>query len=98
MPALRHPLVHPFSGWDVPRLVRSRATTRPDHPFIVWVPFEGEGQTLTYAGFRDQVRRLGAGLLARGVGPGDYVLIHLENSPEISSWPGMPARRSAPSP
>ncbi len=83
MPALRHPLVHPFSGWDVPRLVRSRATTRPDHPFIVWVPFEGEGQTLTYAGFRDQVRRLGAGLLARGVGPGDYVLIHLENSPEI---------------
>ena len=83
MSALRHPLVHPFSGWDVPRLLQSRAATRPDHPFIVWVPFEGESQAWTFAAFRDRVRRLGAGLLARGIGPGDFVLIHLDNCPEI---------------
>ena len=35
---------HPFMGTDVPWLLEQRALTRRDHPFIVWVPFDGPGR------------------------------------------------------
>ncbi|HZD25902.1 MAG TPA: class I adenylate-forming enzyme family protein, partial [Alphaproteobacteria bacterium] len=85
MPATgpRHPLVHPFSAFDVPALLAARAETRPEHPFIVWEPFDGEPRIWTYRQFREEVRRIGAGLLARGAAPGEHVLIHMDNCPEI---------------
>ncbi|WP_119420087.1 AMP-binding protein [Desertibaculum subflavum] len=87
MKGLRHPEVHPFAGFDVPRLVEMRARTRADHPFVIWAPFEGEPETWTYAGFRDRVRRVAAGLHKRGVKTGDKVLVHLDNCPEtILAW------------
>jgi len=81
------PLVNPFAGRDVNWLVDFRAETRGDHPFLVWEPFEGERRTWTYRQFRDRVLRVAAGLHKRGVKAGDYVLIHLDNSPEMEfAW------------
>src|SRR5262245_59605883 len=85
--SLRDLAVHPFSGLDVAALVALRARTRGAHPFLIWAPFDGPAATLTYAEFHGRVRRLAAGLAARGIRPGDRVLIHLENSPEsLLSW------------
>ena len=83
MPPLRHPLVHPFSGWDVSRLLEARAANRAEHPFIIWEPFEGAGETITYADFADRVARLAAGFAQRGLKAGDRLLIHLDNCPEL---------------
>ena len=77
------PLVNPFAGRDVNWLVDFRAETRGDHPFLVWEPFEGERRTWTYRQFRDRVLRVAAGLAKRGIKAGDYVLLHLDNSPEM---------------
>jgi len=83
------PPVHPFRGLDVAELVRIRARTRPGHPFLIWEPFEGLSETLTYAAFADRVARFAGGLARRGVKPGEYVLIHLDNCLEtLIAWYG----------
>lgn len=76
-------LVNPLAGRDVSWLLDYRAATRGAHPFLVWEPFEGERQVWTYAGFRDRVQRVAAGLAKRGVKAGDAVLVHLDNAPEL---------------
>jgi crotonobetaine/carnitine-CoA ligase len=76
-------IVNPFAGRDVNWLLDMRAETRRDHPFLVWEPFEGERRVWTYGEFRARVLRVAAGLHARGVGEGDHVLVHLDNSPEM---------------
>lgn len=87
MPVLRTPTVHPFSGTDVAHLVAQKAAHRADHPFLIWEPFDGEGRTWTYGSFYEDVRRIAAGLSARGVKLGDRVLIHLDNCPEsLLAW------------
>ena len=79
--------LHPFNGLDVAELVRIRARTRRDHPFLIWEPFEGQGETLTYGAFHDRVARLSAGLAKRGIKPRDYLLIHLDNCLEtLIAW------------
>src|SRR4051812_12710038 len=85
--ALRVPRLHPFVGLDVPWLLRERARTQGDRPYLVWEPFDGEGRTYSYRQFAEAVERLAAGLAARGVGKGEYVLIHLGNCPEfLLAW------------
>jgi crotonobetaine/carnitine-CoA ligase len=79
----RRLLVNPFAGRDVNWLLDYRAESRGDHPFLIWEPFEGRRQTWTYREFRDRVLRLAAGLHARGIKPGDRILVHLDNSPEM---------------
>ena len=72
---------------DVPRLLAHWADKKPDHPALVWAPREGGGKRWTYAELWDDVRRLAAGLSARGIAKGDKVLIHSENCPEmVLSW------------
>ena len=80
---IRHQIVNPFAGRDVNWLLDYRAESRKDHTFLVWEPFEGERRTWTYSQFREQVLRVAAGLHARGIKAGDYVLVHLDNSPEM---------------
>ena len=76
-----------FAGIDVPWLVEMRARTRRDHPFLIWEPFEGAGETLSYGAFHDRVGRLAAGLARRGLKPGDFLLVHLDNCLEtILAW------------
>ena len=78
-----HADVHPFHGLDVNWLVDVRAETRAEHPFLIWEPFVGARQVWTYAAFRRDVLRVAAGLVARGIKPGDRILVHLDNAPEL---------------
>jgi carnitine-CoA ligase len=80
-------IVGPFAGMDVPWLLRMRAETRRDHPFLIWAPFEAPARSWSYGEFHDRVGALAAGLVKRGVAPGEYVLIHLDNCIEaMLAW------------
>jgi carnitine-CoA ligase len=80
-------VVGPFAGLDVPWLLKMRAETRRDHPFLVWAPFDAPARKWTYGEFYDRVGALAAGLAQRGVRPGEYLLIHLDNCIEaILAW------------
>lgn len=75
--------LHPFVGMDVPVLLEKRVASRGNHPFLIWDPPGDEVRTWTYAEFADEVARVSAGLVARGVSPGDRVIVHLVNCPEF---------------
>ena len=78
---------HQMQGQDIPWLLNHWATVKPDHPVLVWEPREGDGRTWTYAQFLVDVKRLAAGLAARGITKGDKVLIHSDNCPEmVLAW------------
>jgi len=80
-------VVTPFAGMDVPWLLKLQATTRGDHPFLIWAPFDGPSRSWSYREFHDRVGALAAGLARRGVAPGDAVLIHLDNCIEfLLAW------------
>jgi carnitine-CoA ligase len=83
MPTESNHAINPFHGRDVNWLVDARSQTRGDHPFLVWEPFFGDRKVWTYAAFRNDVLRVAAGLIARGVKPGDRILVHLDNGPEL---------------
>src|SRR5882724_8161648 len=72
-------VVDPFAGLDVPWLVGMRAKTRRDHPFLIWAPFDAPARKWSFGEFHDRVGALAAGLARRGVRPGEFVLIHLDN-------------------
>lgn len=82
--------VRSMTGLDLAWLVDTWAERTPDKPFLIWAPFDDTGRSdrqWTYRAFRDAVRRLAGGLAARGVAPGDFVLLHLDNSPEfVLGW------------
>ncbi len=81
--------LQPFAGQDIRTLVQAQARLRAGHPYLVWRPFSGERRVWTYAQFAQRVERFAAGLQARGVRPGDRVLVHLDNCPEaIFAWFG----------
>lgn len=67
----------------MPTLLAARARERGSHSFLVWAPFEGEGRTWSYAQFAEDAARIAGGLAARGVVPGDRVIVHMENCPEL---------------
>jgi carnitine-CoA ligase len=80
---------NPFSGQDIRTLLLARALTRADHPFLVWRPFDAPRQVWSYASFTERVQRFAAGLQARGIRPGERVLVHLDNCPEaVIAWFG----------
>jgi crotonobetaine/carnitine-CoA ligase len=82
----------PFSGQDIRTLLNWQRSQRRDQTFLIWEPFEGEGRTWSYGEFVAWVERFAAGLSARGVKPGERVLVHLENCPEaIVAWLGCAA-------
>src|ERR1700738_550043 len=80
-------VVGPFAGLDVPWLLRMRSQTRRDHPFLIWAPFDSPARVWRYGEFHERVGALAAGLVARGVKPGEFVLIHLDNCIEaVLAW------------
>jgi crotonobetaine/carnitine-CoA ligase len=80
-------IVGPFAGMDVPWLLRMRSERRADHPFLIWAPFDAPARKWTYREFHDRTGALAAGLVKRGIKPGDYVLIHLDNCIEaMLAW------------
>ncbi len=80
-------VVGPFAGMDVPWLLEMRARSRRDHPFLIWAPFDAPARSWSYGEFHSRVGALAAGLVARGVKPGEFVLIHLDNCVEaMLAW------------
>jgi len=80
---------HPFSGQDIRTLFDHQANVRADHPYLIWCPFNGEDRIWTYRQFRDALAAFAAGLHARGIRPGDHVMIHADNSWEgVIAWLG----------
>lgn len=80
-------MVNPFIGLDLPSLVRARAKQFPDKPYLVWHDFNDQVRVWTYAQFEHSIARLAAGFHRAGLGPGQAVLIHLDNCPEaLLSW------------
>ena len=72
-------IVGPFAGLDVPWLLKMRAEVRSSHPFLIWAPFDAPARHWSYGEFHERVGALAAGLAKRGIKPGEYVLIHLDN-------------------
>ena len=72
----------PLAGLDLSVWLERRAADRAEHTLLVWAPFDAPARRWTYRQFADDVARLAGGLAARGVGPGDRVLVQLENCPE----------------
>src|SRR5437867_12087035 len=72
-------IVGPFAGLDVPWLLRMRAESRRNHPFLIWAPFEAPAPSWSYGESHDRVGALSAGLVKRGIKPGESVLIHPDN-------------------
>jgi carnitine-CoA ligase len=80
-------IVGPFVSLDVPWLLGMRADVRRDHPFLIWAPFDAPARKWSYGEFHDRVGALAAGLARRGVRPGEFVLIHLDNCIEaMLAW------------
>jgi crotonobetaine/carnitine-CoA ligase len=80
-------IVGTFAGMDVPWLLKMRAESRRDHPFLVWAPFDAPARIWAYGEFCERVGALAAGLAKRGIKPGEYVLIHLDNCVEaMLAW------------
>ena len=80
-------IVGPFAGLDVPWLLRMRAESRRNHPFLIWAPFDAPARSWSYGEFHERVGALSAGLVKRGIRPGEYVLIHLDNCIEaMLAW------------
>lgn len=76
-----------LEGLDIPWMLEQWAERSPNKEALIWCPFDGEYQRFTYADLYAQARGLAAGLSARGVKPDDFVILHLDNSPEfIVSW------------
>lgn len=76
-----------FAGMDMPWLLEQWVARAPDKPFMIWAPFTGPEAAWTFRDLQRQARRIAAGLHARGVGAGDFVIIHLDNSPEfVLAW------------
>jgi len=76
-----------YAGQDLPWLLRSWAESQPDKTLLIWEPRSGQTRRWSYAEFWLDVRRIAVGLAGRGVGPGDKVLIHADNCPEmVLAW------------
>ncbi|MEX1312244.1 MAG: AMP-binding protein [Candidatus Sulfomarinibacteraceae bacterium] len=70
---------------------------QPERTFVVWAPFDGAGRRWSYADLAGDAKRFAAGLHARGVGVGDFVLMHLENSPDfLIAWFGCACLGAVP--
>ena len=81
------PDINPFTGMSVWSLLLGRAAQHPDALLMTWEPFDAQRQSWTYAQFVRECEAVGAGLQARGIAPGDRIVIHMENRPEfLVTW------------
>jgi crotonobetaine/carnitine-CoA ligase len=76
-----------MAGTDIPWMLEQWSERTPDATALVWEPFTGPPRTWTYAELRSAARNFAGGLHERGVRHGDFVIIHLDNSPEfVIAW------------
>ena len=90
---LREQIDHSYrasvSGMDIPWMLAQWAEKTPDKICLIWRPFSGEQRSFSYRELFEAAGRFASGLKNRGVHTGDFVFIHMDNSPEfIISWYG----------
>ena len=74
-------------GLDIPWLLNEWSRRTPDKKFMIWEPFRGEVESWSFKRLQKEVRQIASALSHRGIKTGDFVIIHLENSPEfVLSW------------
>ncbi|MBV1878936.1 MAG: AMP-binding protein [Pseudomonadales bacterium] len=80
-----------MAGMDIPWLVQQWVDRSPDKPFFIWESFtnsaNSEANTWSYARLQNDSHAVATALAKQGVKAGDFIIIHLDNSPEfIISW------------
>lgn len=75
--------LHPFTGHDLPWLLRTRAALTPDKVFLIFAPFDHPAEEWSYARFYHAVQSVAQGLSERHVKLGDHVLLHMDNCAEF---------------
>ena len=76
-----------MQGQSIPWLLDQWVQRCPDKTFLVWEPFSGEPTSYSFQRLQQETRQIAGSLYEKGVRPGDFVIIHMENSPEfILSW------------
>ena len=74
-------------------VLRAGARRTPDRPLLVFDDLAGNVQTFTWDEVHRRADAVGAALADAGVGPGDYVHLHLPNRPEfLFIWFGCALR------
>lgn len=76
-------MIDPVGERTLTDLLDEQAGQYGDQVFLVFEDRAGTVSELTYSAFRERVGRCAAGFAARGVGRGDYVVVHLRNCPEL---------------
>ena len=76
-------MLDPIGDRTINDLLSERADSHGDRTFLVVEDRDGAIAEYTYAEFERLVRRCAAGLHELGVGPGQFVVIHLVNRPEL---------------
>ncbi|HMG41624.1 MAG TPA: AMP-binding protein [Acidimicrobiales bacterium] len=80
----------PFTGRNVGWLLAQRAQAHPERECVVWDDLDGDVRRWTYRQLVDRVDAVAAGFAAHGVGPGDRVCVHMDNSPDfVFTWLGL---------
>lgn len=75
---------------DVGGLLDRWAAATPDRPFLTWAPFDAAARTWTWAAFARDVAGLVVAFRARGVRPGDRVVLVLPNHPGfLLAWTAL---------
>lgn len=75
--------INSMQGLDIPWMLEQWVERTPDKVAMVWEPFTGEPATWTYRELALRSRHYAKSLSDRGVKHGDFVVIHLDNSPEF---------------
>ena len=76
-----------FHGQDLPWMLEQWVARQPGKVAMIWCPFEGEEQFWSYEKLYADARQVAAGLHDRGVKACDFVIVHLDNSPEfVIAW------------
>ncbi|MBC6416792.1 MAG: AMP-binding protein, partial [Rhodospirillales bacterium] len=71
-----------YSVWQsLPEMLFERAAVDPSAP-VLWAKRDGAWQALTWKDLTRRVRNLAKALIARGIAPGERVLLVSENRPE----------------
>jgi crotonobetaine/carnitine-CoA ligase len=83
-------MLDPVGERTLTDLLNEQADQYGEKPFLVFEDRAGVVSELTYGAFREQAERCAAGFARRGVGHGDFVVVHLRNCPELLvAWFGL---------
>ncbi len=76
-------LAQEVTGRTIPKAFVATARSCAERPALRWQTDEGRGEQWTFAEYAERVARVAAGYRARGIGPGDRIVLMLRNSVEF---------------